>query len=462
MGSSGQFGFGAAPLSVPPTTSQAPPAKQSKAPKHATKMTAEENKEFDEDLVDYEEEEETNDNKQAEGKDTKKGHYVGIHSSGFRDFILKPECLRAVVDCGFEHPSEVQHECIPQAVLGMDIICQAKSGMGKTAVFVLATLHQLEPVEGQISVIVLCHTRELAYQIAAEYERFSKYLVDIKTAVFYGGVSITQNRETLKKNPPHILVGTPGRVLGLLREKTLKLDKVKHFVMDECDKMLEAIDMRRDVQEIFRSTPHDKQVMMFSATLSKEIRPVCRKFCQDPMEIYVDDETKLTLHGLQQYFIKLEEAEKNRKLNDLLDALEFNQVVIFVSKKNRARELNRLLNECNFPSICITSDLTQEERIKRYKSFKDFHKRILVTTDLFGRGMDIERVNIVVNYDFPNDSDQYLHRVGRAGRFGTKGLSISFISSAEDTEMLAKVQSRFEVNIPELPDQIDISTYMST
>lgn len=180
------------------------------------------------------------------------------------------------------------------------------------------------------------------------------------------------------------------------------------------------------------------------------------------MEIYVDDETKLTLHGLQQYYIKLEESEKNRKLNDLLDALEFNQVVIFVSKKNRARELNRLLNECNFPSICITADLTQEERIKRYKSFKDFQKRILVTTDLFGRGMDIERVNIVVNYDFPNDSDQYLHRVGRAGRFGTKGLSISFISSTEDNEMLAKVQSRFEVNIPELPDQIDISTYMTT
>ncbi|KAI9907182.1 hypothetical protein PsorP6_004057 [Peronosclerospora sorghi] len=221
-------------------------------------------------------------------------------------------------------------------------------------------------------------------------------------------------------------------------------------------------DMRRDIQEIFKATPHDKQVMMFSATLSKEIRPVCRKFCQDPMEIYVDDETKLTLHGLQQYYIKLEEAEKNRKLNDLLDALEFNQVVIFVSKKNRGRELNRLLNECNFPSICITADLTQEERIKRYKSFKDFQKRILVTTDLFGRGMDIERVNIVVNYDFPNDSDQYLHRVGRAGRFGTKGLSISFISSEEDTEMLAKVQSRFEVNIPELPDQIDISTYMTT
>merc|ERR1719261_688776 len=320
-------------------------------------------------LVDYEEEEEVD--KSADDKtEVKKGSYVGIHASGFKDFILKPECLRAVVDCGFEHPSEVQHECIPQAVLGMDIICQAKSGMGKTAVFVLATLHQLEPVDGEVSVLVMCHTRELAFQIKNEYARFSKYLPAVKVEVFYGGVPITQNKTALKANTPHIVVGTPGRVLG----------KLKHFVMDECDRMLEALDMRKDIQEIFRTTPHQKQVMMFSATLSKEIRPVCKKFCQDPMEIYVDDDTKLTLHGLQQYYVKLQEAEKNRKLNDLLDALEFNQVVIFVSKVARANELNRLLTECNFPSICIHAGMKQDERIAKYKSFKDFNARIPVST----------------------------------------------------------------------------------
>lgn len=391
--------------------------------------------------------------------------------------MLKPELLRAIVDAGFEHPSEVQHESIPQAVLGGDIVCQAKSGMGKTAVFVLATLHQLNPsaatqvtnadsgdkeVKDTVQVLVLCHTRELAFQIAHEYERFSKYLPNIKTAVFYGGVSIKTNRDILKNDCPHIVVGTPGRILALAREKVLKLNNIKHFVLDECDRVLEALDMRRDVQEIFRMTPHEKQVMLFSATLSKEIRPVCKKFCQDPMEIYVDDETKLTLHGLQLYFCKLAEAEKNRKLNDLLDALEFNQVVIFVSKVARAKELNRLLTECNFPSICIHAGMKQEERIGQYKSFKDFNARILVATDLFGRGIDIERVNVVINYDFPDDSDQFLHRVGRAGRFGTKGIAISFISSPADQEILEKVQSRFEVNIPELPDEIDMSTYMST
>jgi len=416
----------------------------------------------DEELVDYEEDEETGLDKGDASKDAKKGHYVGIHASGFKDFILKPETLRAVVDCGFEHPSEVQHECIPQAVLGMDVICQAKSGMGKTAVFVLATLHQLTPAENEVGVLVLCHTRELAFQIAHEYERFSKYLPETKTAVFYGGVNIKLNRAILKDDPPHIVVGTPGRILALAREKALKLDKVKHFVMDECDRILENLDMRRDIQEIFRLTPHEKQVMMFSATLSKEIRPVCKKFCQDPMEIYVDDDTKLTLHGLQQYYIKLAEAEKNRKLNDLLDVLEFNQVVIFVSKVARCNELNRLLTECNFPSICIHGGLTQEERINRYKSFKEFEARILVSTDLFGRGIDIERVNIVINYDMSDDSDQYLHRVGRAGRFGTKGLGISFISSEADQEILDKVQSRFEVSVPELPDEIDVTTYMAT
>ena len=189
-----------------------------------------------------------------------RGHYVGIHASGFKDFMLKPELLRAIVDAGFEHPSEVQHETIPQAVLGGDIICQAKSGMGKTAVFTLATLQQVSLEESKVSVLVICHTRELAFQIAHEYERFSKYLPAVKTAVFYGGVSVKQNKEILKNDCPHIVVGTPGRILGLARDKDLKLDGIKHFVLDECDRVLESLDMRRDIQEIFRLTPHEKQV----------------------------------------------------------------------------------------------------------------------------------------------------------------------------------------------------------
>ena len=224
--------------------------------------------------------------------------------------------------------------------------------------------------------------------------------------------------------------------------------------------------MRRDVQDIFRATPTQKQVMMFSATLSQEIRPICKKFMQNPLEIYVDDETKLTLHGLQQYYIKISEVEKNRKLNDLLDTLEFNQVIIFVKSTVRATELDKLLRECNFPSIAVHSGVSQEERyasttcgikydekltlpsIKRYKEFKEFNKRICVATDVFGRGIDIERINLAINYDLPGDPDSYLHRVGRAGRFGTKGLSISFVSSEEDQAVLKQIAQRFEVALP--------------
>jgi ATP-dependent RNA helicase UAP56/SUB2 len=387
--------------------------------------------------------------------------YSAIHTSGFREFLLKPELLRAIVDCGFEHPSEVQHECINQAILGTDILCQAKSGMGKTAVFVLAILQQLDPVPGQASALVLCHTRELAYQICHEFDRFKKYMPSVKSGVFYGGVMIQKHKELLKQEVPHIIIGTPGRILQLASEKLLKLDTVKHFCLDECDKMLESLDMRRDVQKIFKMTPHDKQVMMFSATLSDDIRPVCKKFMHNPLEIYINDGAKLTLHGLQQYYIQLNESEKNRKLVDLLDALEFNQLVIFVRSVNRAAELDKLLRDCNFPSICIHSVMKQEERIERYKKFKDFKSRIMVATNIFGRGIDIERVNVVINYDMPENSDTYLHRVGRAGRFGTKGLAISFISSKDDSDVLAQVQSKFVVTIPSLPDEIDASTYMN-
>lgn len=419
----------------------------------------------EEELLDYEDDEQQpaiqGDQEVASQADgTKKGGYVSIHSSGFRDFLLKPELLRAITDCGFEHPSEVQHECITQAIVGMDILCQAKSGMGKTAVFVLATLHLINPEMDQTLVLVMCHTRELAFQISKEYERFSKYMPQVRVSVFFGGMNISNDEKILKTNTPHIVVGTPGRILALIKAKLLNLKYLKHFVLDECDRMLDQLDMRRDVQEIFKSTPHDKQVMMFSATLSKEIRPVCKKFMQDPLEVYVDDEKKLTLHGLQQYYVKLKDAEKNRKLFELLDSLEFNQVVIFVKSIQRCEALRQLLTEQNFPAIAIHRAMQQSERLEKYQHFKDCRQRILVATNLFGRGMDIERVNIVFNYDMPEDSDTYLHRVARAGRFGTKGLSITFVTDDSDQKVLEDVQARFDVKIPVLPDEIDISSYI--
>mmetsp|Transcript_31233 Transcript_31233/g.57108 ORF Transcript_31233/g.57108 Transcript_31233/m.57108 type:complete len:427 (-) Transcript_31233:136-1416(-) len=412
-------------------------------------------------LPDFDDQEAEQKEEQKDGADDKRKSFAAIHAAGFKDFLLKQELLRAIVDCGFEHPSEVQHECIPQAILGTDILCQAKSGMGKTAVFVLACLQQISTDDKAVKVLVICHTRELAYQIKHEFDRFAKYFQGVNCGVVYGGTPITKDVEMLKDSPPHILIGTPGRVLGLCRNKDLKLDKLAHFVLDECDKCLDKLDMRKDVQQIFMETPKKKQVMMFSATMTPETRALCKKFMSEPHEIRVDEESKLTLHGLLQYYVKLQEKEKNRKLNDLLDALEFNQVVIFVKSVQRAVALDKLLVECNFPSIAIHSGLSQEARIDCYKQFKQFQKRIMVSTDLFGRGIDIERVNIVINYDMPEDSDSYLHRVGRAGRFGTKGLAITFSCSDEDDEVLKKVQERFEVDIGAMPSQIDTTSYLN-
>lgn len=412
--------------------------------------------------ADYEEDAGAAEVTETKTKELKKGSYAGIHTSSFRDFLLKQKILLAVQDAAFEHPSEVQQECLPQALYGHDIICQAKSGMGKTAVFVLATLQQLVPEEAKLDTLVMCHTRELAYQICQEYMRFSKYLGDVKTKVFFGGIPVQQHRDLLKSETPHIVIGTPGRIKQLVDEKLLDLSHLKRFILDECDSLLDPVDMRKDVQAIFQKAPLEKQVMMFSATLPIKLRPVCKKFTQNPIEVYVDDESKLTLHGLQQYYVKLTESQKNRKLNDLLDMLEFNQVIIFVSGTRRCIELNKLLNECNFPSIAMYGGLSQEERLKTYNQFKEYKSRILVCTDIFGRGVDFERVNIVFNYDIPESADSYLHRVGRSGRFGTKGLAITFVSSEEDAKTLEKVQERFEVEVKPLPDHIDSSTYLSS
>eukprot|EP01126_Amoeba_proteus_P021733 TRINITY_DN2215_c0_g1_i1.p1 TRINITY_DN2215_c0_g1~~TRINITY_DN2215_c0_g1_i1.p1 ORF type:complete len:221 (-),score=31.68 TRINITY_DN2215_c0_g1_i1:529-1191(-) len=217
--------------------------------------------------------------------------------------------------------------------------------------------------------------------------------------------------------------------------------------------------MRKDVQDIFKTTPHAKQVMMFTATLTESSRAICKRFMFHPHEIYINEGSKLTLHGLQQYFVRIDENQKNRKLVDLLDVLQFNQVVIFVSSVPRSAVLNKLLVSESFPSVAAYGRMDQKKRFQIYESFKTNKKRIMVATDIFGRGVDFERVNVVINYDMPLDEDQYLHRVGRAGRFGTKGLAISFVTTDKDREVLEKIRDKFVVKLPELPANIDPTTY---
>lgn len=360
---------------------------------------------------------------------------------------------------------------IPRAILGEDMIVQAKSGMGKTAVFVLSCLQQMNPEESSgdeeksksesaVDTIVLCHTREMAFQVASEFSRFSKYMALVRVGVVYGGVPFSESARVIREERPHILIGTPGRLVHLLERSVLSLSRVTRFIVDECDKLIEEVDMRRQVQTIFKATPCRKQVMMLSATISASARDICRKFtAASPKEIFVDDK-QLTLHGLQQYYVRISESAKTRKVNSLLDSLDFNQVVVFVRSRKRASQLNRLLKQCAFPSIAVHSDMAQRKRLALFREFKAYKHRILVATNLFGRGIDIERVNIVVNYDMSVSEDEYLHRVGRAGRFGTKGLAITMIATDEDAAVLERVQSRFKVKISPLPDQIALSSYM--
>ena len=412
---------------------------------------------------------------------TPMGVAMGMHSAvalgGFQDFCLKSELSNAIRESGFEHPSEVQHQALPQAMLGTDILAQAKSGMGKTAVFVFALLEQIEKVpEGSkpyCQAVVVVHARELAYQIEHEFTRFNKYLPHCTTAVFFGGIPEEDNIRLLKKEVPAIIVGTPGRLNQLILKKALDVSRVKWFVIDEFDRCLEDIRMRRDVQNIFLATPKEKQVLMFSATMTDDLRAIAKKFMKTPVEIYVDQQAKLTLHGLAQFYVNVEEKEKLRKLCDVLDAVDFSQCIIFASSVERCEALNLQLRALKFPSMAMHSRMEQQERLKVYENCKANVTRIVVSTDLFGRGVDIDRINLVVQFDMASEADSYLHRVGRAGRFGTKGVTIAFLTDDEkeikgrkfnDKGIMKEVQERFEMQVKELTnlkEQLHQSQYMN-
>jgi len=378
----------------------------------------------------------------------------------FKDFLIQDELKKNIKDAKFEYPSDVQKLCLPHALSGKDVLCQGKAGMGKTAIFIFTIINRIlkQEIKGELSCLVLCHTRELAYQISKEFARFSKDL-NIKTCLLIGGDNEKTQIQELK-NKPAVIIGTPGRILSLTKKRALNLNNVQAFVIDECDKMLNALDMRADVQRIFKKTPVNKQVMMFTATLPEETKLVCKKFMRNPEEIIVKEENKEHLAKLQQFYIKLKDNEKNKKLFDILDDIQFNQVIIFVNSIERCETLNYILKQNEFPSIAIHADLPQEERIKQFDAFKDFNARIMVATELYGRGVDFLKVNTVVNYDMSTDPEAYVHRVGRAGRFGTKGITITFLSSDEDQKVFDELLKKYPtIKADVLPDTIDKSIY---
>jgi ATP-dependent RNA helicase UAP56/SUB2 len=218
--------------------------------------------------------------------------------------------------------------------------------------------------------------------------------------------------------------------------------------------------MRADVQKIFKKTPCDKQVMMFTATLPEDTKVVCKKFMRKPVEIIVKEENKEHLEKLQQFYVKLKEEEKNKKLFDILDSVQFNQVIIFVNNIARCETLSDILEKNKFPAVAIHADLPQEERIKKFDRFKDFKTRIMVATELYGRGVDFLKVNFVINYDMSTDAEAYVHRVGRAGRFGSKGITITFLASEDDQKVFDDLLKKYpNIKADVLPEVIDKSIY---
>ena len=395
-------------------------------------------------------------------------------ASNFKDFLLNPEILKAIQECGFEHPSRVQEETIPQSMMGHDCVVQAKSGMGKTLVFVATVLHRLKVSDNTLQAVIVEPTKDLVTQVAKDFQRFAAHMPDVVIQKVVGGVDLHSQKTALKENPPHIIVATPGR-LSQLVEDALDLSSVTMFVVDEVDKVLEKADMRMQVQKAFIKTPQSKQVLMLSATLADDVKKVVARYVRNPKEILLEPD-KLTLHGLKQFYVAVPAEAKNAKLLKLLDELQFNQVMIFVSSKLRADMLTRVLDYERLPVACLHGGMSTKDRDRQYLAFKNgMDKRLLVTTDVCARGIDVEQVNIVINYDFPVAqpdeknpeltpeeiaADTYLHRVGRAGRFGNRGLAVSFLETDADRRVFDIVQSRFKVQIEELPDEIDPAAHM--
>ncbi|KAF9763356.1 Spliceosome RNA helicase Ddx39b [Nosema granulosis] len=368
-------------------------------------------------------------------------------SAQFKDFLLRDELNEVIKDLAFEHPSEVQQHALPKAILGQDILCQAKSGTGKTAVFVLSTLQQLRVVDKETCVIVLVHTKEMAEQVKQEYIRFSKKMENVTVDAIYGGVPFEEDVKRLSLCSPTILVGTPGRMFEVVSKKALNLKHVQFFVMDECDKLVERLEMRRGVQEVFVNTPRKKQTMMFTATLNKYTFEECMRFLDNPFVVRVDDESKLTLYGLKQFYVEVAGSQKMSKLEEVLNNYTFSQAIVFTNSKTMSSKILAMLKSKECPAIELHSGMTTEQRKSTLASFKRYEHRILVTTDLISRGIDVQDVNLVINYDMPESPETYLHRVGRAGRFETEGTAVSFVCNEEEKIKLNEIQSRFEIAI---------------
>jgi translation initiation factor 4A len=367
--------------------------------------------------------------------------------TSFEDLNLKETLLRGVYSYGFELPSAIQQKAILPVLDGHDVIGQAQSGTGKTATFTIGMLQRIDENMEKTQAIILTHTRELALQVKSVATALSNFM-NIKINLTIGGISIRDNINELLENP-HIVIGTPGRVLDMINKKALSTKYLKILIVDEADEMLSKIFLNQ-IYDIFRFLPGNIQVGLFSATMPVDFFDLTNKFMRDPIQILVKTE-ELTLEGIKQYYINVERNEfKFDTICDLYEKFSVAQSIIYCNSKKIVDDLDRKLNENGFSVNKIHGRMTQEERNVIMKSFRDGDSRILVSTDLLCRGIDVQQVSVVINYDIPHNIENYLHRIGRSGRFGRKGLALNFMTYY-DIKNLHEIEKYYSTQIQELP-----------
>jgi len=372
----------------------------------------------------------------------------------FEDMNLSDDLLRGIFAYGYEKPSIIQQKAIIQFTTGRDIIAQAQSGTGKTATFTIGMLQKLDVSLNKTQVIILAHTRELASQINHVVDSISKYMkVSINLSV--GGISVRDNMDSLKSNP-HIVIGTPGRILDMLNKTSLDREYIKMLILDEADELLSNIFINQ-IYDIFRQLPGELQVALFSATMNDNFFNITKKFMREPIKILVKTD-ELTLEGIRQYYISLEHNEyKFDTLCDLYSGFSVSQSIIYCNSKKIVDVLSNKLLHNNFSVSSIHGDMTQSMRDKIVKDFRDGQSRVLITTDLLSRGIDIQQISIVINYDIPKEIESYIHRIGRSGRYGRKGVAINFVTNY-DKEKIQQIESYYSTEIQELPG-LDVFTF---
>jgi translation initiation factor 4A len=368
----------------------------------------------------------------------------------FDDMDLKEDILRGIYSYGFEVPSSIQQRAIKPLIEGKDMIAQSQSGTGKTATFTIGCLERVDIKVMKPQIIVLVPNRELAMQIFKVFESINEYY-GVKGGLIMGGTNLKDNFRLLDEGLQYI-VGTPGRVFDMLKRYAIVTDKIKTFVLDEADEMLSR-GFKEQIYEIFQFIPKESQICLFSATMPDMALDLTTKFMSDPIRILIDKEN-LTLEGIKQYYLGVEQENwKVATLYDLYEKLSISQSIIFVNSKRKADFLKVQLEENDYTVDCIHGDLTQQERNEIMDDFRNGKSRILITTDIIARGIDVQSVSIVINYDIPRYREIYIHRIGRSGRFGRKGIAINFVTERE-YENLKDIQDFYQTEILPLPENI--------